>query len=67
MITLTPEQVEANKCLGLHPMFWETAIELPANPTPESMDALFPAWRVVAQKNQRTRIAQVSRRQERAS
>ena len=47
---LTPEQVEANKALGIHPKYWETAIEIPESFTAEWLDAVFPTWRAVGQE-----------------
>jgi hypothetical protein len=42
---LSPDQIEANKALGLHPSFVEAAFTLPAEITPEYLDETFPAWR----------------------
>lgn len=50
MPKLTPEEIQANKDLGLHEMFWETAIVIPENPTPEWMTEHFPSWREVGQR-----------------
>lgn len=47
---LTPQEIEANKALGINPMFWETARPIPAVFTADWLTEMFPSWRAVGQE-----------------
>jgi len=48
--SLTPQEIEDNKRLGLHSSFWETARPIPTVITSDWLDQIFPSWRAVGQE-----------------
>lgn len=50
MSPLNTGEIDANKDLGLHPQFWETAHVIPDVMTVDWLANMFPHWRAVGQE-----------------
>ena len=47
---LNTGEIDANKALGLHPQFWETAYVIPDVITADWLSNMLPNWRSVGQE-----------------